>query len=275
MECVNCGKIGHSFRECTEPVYSFGVIPVKFIDGEPHFLLIRRRDSLSYVEFLRGKYKLDKSAYIQLLINNMTNEERARLLTNTFDTLWNMLWNSQNTRQYRNEYDTAKRIFDTLKNTGDVYGKLMNRYIEEATVSWSEPEWGFPKGRRTLHETEKVCALREFTEETGLRSNDIHLIEDEAPYIEEYLGTNAIRYRQYYFIGSCEVGLSATLQSDNRVMRREVGGIGWFPFSEAYDKIRSTNAEKRLVLQTVYTKITTSSLKERLLVALEWSHVRS
>ena len=56
MECVNCGKMGHSFRECTEPVLSFGVIAVKFIDNEPYYLLIRRRDSLSYVEFLRGKY---------------------------------------------------------------------------------------------------------------------------------------------------------------------------------------------------------------------------
>jgi 8-oxo-dGTP pyrophosphatase MutT (NUDIX family) len=275
MECVNCGKIGHSFRDCTEPVYSFGVIPVKFVEGQPQFLLIRRRDSLSYVEFLRGKYKLDKNAYIQLLINNMTGEERGRLLTNTFDVLWNMLWNGQNTRQYRNEYDFAKRTFDTLKNTGDIYGKLLNRYVEEATMHWSEPEWGFPKGRRIIRENDKICALREFTEETGLRGTDIHLIEDEPPYIEEYLGTNNVRYRQCYFLGCCSSELSVALQSDNRVMRREVGGIGWFSYSEALSKIRSTNAEKRIVLETLYTNITTTTLKERLLGSLEWSHVRS
>lgn len=274
MECVNCGKIGHSFRDCTEPVYSFGVMPVKFIHDEPHFLLIRRRDSLSYVEFLRGKYKLDKTVYIQLLINNMTHEEHLRLLSNNFDVLWNMLWNSQNTRQYRNEYDSAKRAFDALKNTGDVYGKLLNRYIEEASTHWSEPEWGFPKGRRTLHESERVCALREFSEETALRNNDIHLIDDEPPYIEEYLGSNGIRYRQCYYIGCCDVALRATLQTENRVMSREVGGIGWFPFSEAYSKIRSTNSEKRAVLQTVYNNIMTKGLKDRLLSALEWSRVR-
>jgi 8-oxo-dGTP pyrophosphatase MutT (NUDIX family) len=275
MECVNCGKIGHSFRDCSEPVYSFGVLPVKFIEGVPHYLLIRRRDSLSYVEFLRGKYKLEKNSYIQLLINNMTDAERMRLIGNNFDTLWNMLWNSQNTRQYRNEYDSAKRTFETLKNTGDVYGKLLSRYIEEVVVHWSEPEWGFPKGRRTLYETEKVCALREFSEETGLRGNDIHLLEDELPYIEEYLGTNGIMYRQCYYIGCCSNTLSAKLQSDNRVMSREVGDIGWFPYEVAYEKIRFTNSEKRAVLQTVNSNIITTSLKERLLASLEWSSVRS
>lgn len=273
MECVNCGKIGHSFRECTEPVYSFGIIPVKFVDGDPYYLLIRRRDSLSYVEFLRGKYKLDKNTYIQLLINNMTDSERMRLISHTFDTLWNMLWNSQNTRQYRNEYESAKRTFETIKNTGDVYGKLLSRYIEETNICWSEPEWGFPKGRRTLHETERLCALREFTEETGLRSSDIHLIEGEPPYVEEYLGTNGIQYKQNYFIGCCDSTIIPKLQSDNRVMSREVGDIGWFPYSVAYEKIRSTNSEKRNLLQVVHTNITTSSLKEKLLVALEWSRV--
>jgi 8-oxo-dGTP pyrophosphatase MutT (NUDIX family) len=37
--------------------------------------------------------------------------------------------------------------------------------------SWEEPEWGFPKGRRDTQESDWVCALREFKEETGQPSN--------------------------------------------------------------------------------------------------------
>ena len=72
MQCVNCGILGHSFRDCKEPVMSFGICAIKFIDNAPHYLLIRRRDSLAYVEFLRGKYKMNQQEYIQLLLNGMT-----------------------------------------------------------------------------------------------------------------------------------------------------------------------------------------------------------
>jgi hypothetical protein len=32
---------------------------------------------------------------------------------------------------------------------------------------WKEQEWGFPKGRRDSQESDFICGLREFTEETG------------------------------------------------------------------------------------------------------------
>lgn len=274
MECVNCGIIGHTFRDCPEAVLSYGVCAVKFIDGVPHYLLIRRRDSISYVEFLRGKYRLSNPDYIQLLINGMTTEERSRLLALPFDRLWENLWNGQNTRQFRNECEIARHAFESLKNTGDVYGRLMIRYIEDASLSssWMEAEWGFPKGRRTLRESEIDCALREFGEETGIRSANIHIVDDEVPYVEEYTGSNSIRYKQLYFVGACKPDIYASLTHSNRVMRREVGDIGWFPFEEAYLKIRSTNPEKRALLGRIHYNIIsdTSDLKARLQYALEW-----
>jgi 8-oxo-dGTP pyrophosphatase MutT (NUDIX family) len=274
MECVNCGKLGHSFRDCTEPILSFGVLAVKFVEDEPHYLLICRRDSLAYVEFLRGKYKLDNREYIQSLLNSMTVEERGRLLTTPFDRLWETLWNGQNTRQFRNEYEVAKRTFECLKHTGDTYGRLLARYIEESTGTWTEPEWGFPKGRRALHEAEKSCALREFEEESGIRRTTVHLI-DGLPLVEEYVGTNGVRYKQSYFVGSCSTDTDAVLQTSNRVMRREVGAIGWFPFSEAYMKIRPTNSEKRRMFACLHHRIMSEGLRDTLKSALEWTVSRS
>ena len=136
MECANCGVIGHTFRDCAGPVLSYGVIAVKFLSGVPHYLLVRRRDSISYVEFLRGKYKMDNPEYITLLINGMSHEERRRLLSGEFNTLWETLWNSQNTRQFRNEYEMAHRTFDAIRNTGDVHGRLLVEYVERATETW-------------------------------------------------------------------------------------------------------------------------------------------
>ena len=108
MDCGNCGKHGHTFRDCREPVTSFGVCAIKLCGETPQYLMIRRRDSLAYVEFLRGKYKLDNIAYITVLMNGMTIEERSRLLSTPFDKLWENLWFGQITRQFRNEYENAK-----------------------------------------------------------------------------------------------------------------------------------------------------------------------
>lgn len=271
MECANCGLIGHTFRDCSGPVMSYGIIAVKFIDEVPQYLLVRRRDSISYVEFLRGKYKLDNPDYIRLLINGMTVDERHRLLTGTFDTLWEALWNSQNTRQYRNECEAARRMYNAIKNTGDTHGRLLVQYIDDAISRWSEPEWGFPKGRRAVRESELTCALREFSEETGLSQTVIHIAEEEPPQVEEYTGTNGIRYKQVYYVGACASNNIATLQPSNRVMSREIGDIGWFPAMVAMEKIRETNAEKRAILTAVHSRIESTDLRCRLLAALEWN----
>jgi 8-oxo-dGTP pyrophosphatase MutT (NUDIX family) len=247
---------------------SYGIIAIKYVDTIPHYLLIRRRDSLSYVEFMRGKYELSNPEYIQLLINGMTRDEQSRLVSQTFDSLWSALWNNQNTRQYRNEYNAAKRMFELLRNTGDMNGKLLVKYIEESSKGWGDPEWGFPKGRRMSHETMEACALREFKEETGCDPTIVSLLGGSEGYVEEYTGTNGIRYRQTYYIGISSSDAKVEFQPHNRVMNREVGAIGWFPFEEAYLKIRSTNKEKRTLLAVLHYKIMNEDL-------LQWKTVPS
>ena len=270
MECANCGKQGHVFRDCKNPVTSFGICAVKFIQNDPYYLMIRRRDSLAYVEFLRGKYKLDNIEYIRTLLNGMTKEERSRLLSLPFDKLWENLWFGQITRQFRNENENARRVFESIKNTGDIHGKLLIRYIEETTTDWKDAEWGFPKGRRTIHETETVCALREFTEETGIPNRFVTLLKEEPPLLEEYVGTNNIPYKQIYFIGVCADDTIAQHQPNNRIMNREVGNIGWFSFEEAFQKIRDTNSEKRNVLRNLHSRIQSEELRAKIHPLLEW-----
>jgi 8-oxo-dGTP pyrophosphatase MutT (NUDIX family) len=244
---------------------------VKFLESVPHYLLVRRRDSISYVEFLRGKYKMDNPDYISLLINGMSGEERRRLLTGDFHTLWETLWNSQNTRQFRNEYEIAHRAFEAIRNTGDIHGRLLVEYVERATDTWSEPEWGFPKGRRTLREAERRCALREFSEETGLTESVVHLVEDEPVYIEEYTGTNGIAYKQVYYVGAVSSDNTVHLEPTNRVMSREIGDIRWLPFEDAYLKIRPTSPVKRALLGRLHYSVVSGGLGERLQGALEWT----
>ena len=252
MECVNCRKTGHTFRDCKEPTMSYGIVATRKTD-ELQYLLIRRRDSLGYVDFLRGKYSLSNVGYIATLLASMTSEELSRLLTRPFDELWTNLWNAQNTRQFRLEHESAKRMFESFRSTGDMHGKLLSRYIAEVPTRWEEPEWGFPKGRRSPHETELNCAIREFGEETGIPTKDLRVRTDFPTEREEYVGTNGISCRHIYYRADCET--DASVNATNRIQTREVGDIGWFSFEDAYMRIRNTNPEKRAVLGRVHARL--------------------
>ena len=269
MECVNCGKYGHTFRDCPAPVMSFGICAIKYVANKPYYLLVRRRDSLSYVEFLRGKFKMDKVDYIYLLINGMTIEERSRLLVKPFEKLWSDLWNGQNTRQFRTEFENARRNFEHLKTIGDKEGRTLAKYIETATGTFTDAEWGFPKGRRALKESEKDCALREFKEETGILAKYIHIL-DEPSLIEEYLGTNNIPYKQTYFVACCKPTITATIHPHNHIMKREIGDIGWFTFEDAMARIRVSNVQKRAVMTELHRRVTEGDIRGKIVAALEW-----
>ena len=74
--CNNCGKLGHLFHQCKNPITSIGVIvynnEVEDDISKTKFLMIRRKDSLGYVDFMRGKYPLFNKRHIINILNEMT-----------------------------------------------------------------------------------------------------------------------------------------------------------------------------------------------------------
>lgn len=276
MECINCNKRGHSFRECTEPVTSFGIVALRFPKKEkssekttedvishvvdetgvskPEVLMIMRKHSLGYVEFLRGKY--DNLELIKRLIDQMTISEREKIKTMDFEELWDDLWSKQRNKQYTSEYEYAKSQFQIIKRYG-FESKLLSELLSECTSSYIDPEWGFPKGRRSIHETEFSAALREFREETGwgYYRKTPYCLRNIPCIIEQYIGSNGIQYRQIYYIGICEEEWDICIDESNKVQTREVGNIGWFDFDSAKEKIRDTNIEKKNVINSLTKRL--------------------
>ena len=101
--CNNCGKIGHLFHQCKIPITSIGIIAFRIKNNKIEYLLIRRKDSLSFVDFLRGKYNLNNKYYILKLISRMTKEECYKLQKYSFEYLWSYLWGDSVGIQYRSE----------------------------------------------------------------------------------------------------------------------------------------------------------------------------
>lgn len=258
--CRNCGHIGHLYRDCLHPITSFGIICYR-IKNKIEYLMIQRKDSLCFMEFVRGKYDIKDIDYMRHLLSGMTIDERMLLEDNTFDNLWNYVWYQPTIPKQTNEYTNAKLKFESLKKgiKNDLNININLKYLIDTSVSLhTAPEWGFPKGRRKMHEEDIRCACREFTEETGIFSNEIEL-ESNLPSFEEiFYGTNNVLYRHVYYIAKM---ISNRKDEDIKVdptninQIREVREISWFSFEEAMIHIRDHNSERKNLFKQVHTKL--------------------
>ena len=243
--CCNCGLYGHTYKQCNEPVTSYGIILYKHIGTEIKYLLVRRKDSLSYVEFIRGKYNINNLDYVEKLLNRMTSDEKNRLLNNTFEDLWNLLWIKVGAKQHKKEYNYSCEKFNELKTKKDNGLSNLELLINKTEDNWDTPEWGFPKGRRNLYEGDLNCAEREFNEESGLTKKDYIILKHINPVYEVFVGSNNVKYKHIYYVGLCLNDIEANINIKNKHQIAEIGDIGWYSYNECLKLIRPYNLEKK------------------------------
>ena len=228
--------------------------------GAPTYLVIRRRDTLGFIDFMRGKYSVYNKDYIMNMIKQMTRGEKERLYTLTFKELWGGLWGSGGNMfdQYRSEESASREKWTSLME--GVNNKLvfytLKDLVEESRQyeEWDEPEWGFPKGRRDYHESDCECAVREFCEETGYKPSQLKLMYNIAPYEEIFTGSNYKSYKHKYFIAFID-RLSAG--SDPTYQTSEVSQMEWKTADECLACFRSYNLEKMRVINHVDKMLST------------------
>jgi len=273
--CSNCGVYGHYIKSCIAPVTSYGCILLKlpeslnqaseliknekYVSGyesslkEIKFLMIQRRDSLGFIEIMRGKYKITDYNYIKYHINSMTKKEHEKILSQDFDTLWLGLWGvpKEQSQNYKNDKESSRNKFELLRNgIQDESGRIvtLSQIISEVKEPWDTPEWGFPKGRRDPYETELQCAFRELKEETSIDEKDIIFIKNLEAISETFFGSNHIDYCHKYFLCLYNSNKDITYDNSNKFMAQEIGDLGWFTLDECLNKIRAENIEKKEVL---------------------------
>ena len=84
-------------------------------DKNIEYLLIRRKNSLNYVEFIRGKYDINNFDYLIKTFNLITIPEKEMIKNKSFQYLWKDLWGS-NTNIDNLEYKESLEKFTLLKN---------------------------------------------------------------------------------------------------------------------------------------------------------------
>lgn len=275
--CINCGKYGHLNKQCIEPITSCGIIcfnikqmpiskienflynkyvnieefnykNIKFINkidkhkDKIRFLLIQRKHSLSYIEFIRGRYIETDLLNIKYLLSYMSKEEVNKIKVTDFQILWDDLWRkTARSKAFLKELNISKNKFNHCKK---------NNFFDNLESNYYSPEWCFPKGRRNKYEKNLDCAKREFEEETKFTS---YTILDRINFVEEtFKGTNKIDYKHiYYFAGTNNTELDIITDL------YEVGNIGWFTYEETINLMRPYELTKIDIIHQTYFFINT------------------
>ena len=210
------------------------------------FLMIQRKDTMGYIDFVRGKYpenEEEKNNLLMTFLNEMTVKEKENLLTKSFDEIWRSLWLNPESRFYRNEYESAKKKYNKLD---------IKELVRQSTNSYDFTELSFAKGRRNMKETNIACAEREFYEETGYDKSCYDFIKNYPTIHEEFVGTNGVRYRHIYYLVKMKDNIAPPrIDKTNIVQMGEVQNIGWFTVEECLSLIRPYDIAKKDVIRRV------------------------
>jgi 8-oxo-dGTP pyrophosphatase MutT (NUDIX family) len=221
-------------------------LPVASLD-DIKVLMVRRKDSMSFMEFVRGKYELSNPEYIERLVSNMTQAEQHKIATLPFQSVWGQLWGNGRDTHSPEFYD-AKDKFEQLDR---------EQLVAKHPSPYSEPEWGFPKGRRMRGESDIDCAVREFYEETNI-PREAYTLCKNLMFTETFTGTNDVQYTHVYFIALIKDASKIQLtQTFTASQKREVSAVKWKSFSECISTIRPHYTRRLEILEDIQRAITT------------------
>ena len=240
--CKNCNKPFHTLKQCKYPITSYGIILFRIFNEELQYLMIRRKNSFGYIDFIKGQYSENNLEYLQKLFDEMSIEEKELIqLNDDFDILWKRMW-EDNIKS--GVFNHSKQKFINLKTLG-----IIQQLIDSSSTKWKETEWEFPKGRRNYMEKDLECALREFQEETGISVYDIILIENLLPFEETFVGTNDKIYKNKYFLAS--INKNSNNFEEFNFQLSEVSKMEWKTLDECNNSIRPYNLEKINLINSI------------------------
>jgi len=264
--CSNCGKYNHLSKQCYQPVISLGMIVYKKIGNKILYLMIRRRNTIGFVELIRGRYAQHDVDYIQKLINVLTVDELNLLKSKPFNELWETIW-------YDNFFNkhTTKTLQD-MKNAEDKFNKLKEGFIindkliklddllTNKVSTYLEQEWGFPKGRRKNRENNFQTALREFNEETNIKINNLIFDSRKHYFSEEYKSYDNLIYKNIYYLAEYTGNINIDISEDNRFQFPEVSGINFMDLPTCIEKFRDYEHDRRELLIKVHSYVVNGNL---------------
>ena len=253
--CQNCGIKGHHIRNCNNPITSLGVVLYNRDKEGLKYLLVRRKNTIGFVEFIRGKYAINDKTYILQLFNVMTENEIQLITDKDFPYLWEFLWMdkrfNKTSQKVKRDYDAA---FEKFKKIKQGYGEnkiSIEYFIEKKDKFYIEQEWGFPKGRRNFNENNYNAAIREFIEETNIKKKDIICSPESDNYSEVYISYDNIQYQNIYYLAEYIGDGNFTIDKSKHEQFTEISNVDFFSLNSVMDKLRDYDVEKKRLINQI------------------------
>lgn len=233
------------------PFMSYGILCYKKnSSGNSEILIIRRKDTIGYMEFLRGKYDVDNDEYIIQLIDYMTIDEKKKILMiKDFDKLRNMLGMNKKNSIHRQEYNEAGMKFNKLLENGK-----LDELFKRSETNWIIPEWGIPKGRKHQKENNMECAIREFYEETLVNYDEIVVLYNVKPLEEVYKGINGVTYKHIYYFAEYigDENKKIMIDETNNLQMTEISDVRWADCKTSVSLMRPYYIDKINIIKKAF-----------------------
>ena len=198
---------------------SFGIACCRINGNTPEILLICKRWTYAYIDFIHGKYNsLDNFQLIELF-NKMTFGEKLDILSLNFAQMWYRIW--LNTPK-KKQYHISKAKFDStfLGDGGAKLKKLINKSDNVERI------WEIPKGRKKYkNESDINCAIREFEEETNVKKNSYKIFPRVRKFYS-YISDN-IEYINIYYIAVVRHLFEPKINFESIDQVDEISNIKW------------------------------------------------
>lgn len=177
---------------------SYGIACCRKRNDKYEILFIKKRNTYSFIEFVRGKYDMNKKYEILHLLNGMTIEEKLDIKLFDYMTLWLRCYQSYpsvNDIKNNTFYSKNKKKFDGLYGLNG--GNYLNYLIERSENC--KNYWEIPKGRNSKYESLIDTAVREFNEETNIPKKKYKILFDIDKQSYSFID-NGITYIYYYYL---------------------------------------------------------------------------
>ncbi len=195
---------------------SIGVII--FNRGLDKVLLVQKKCTYAYSEFVLGKYDKNNQHSLVEKFNRMSIQEKMIISSLEFEFIWYYMFMS------KDKSDAYCRAFgkfykNFLTNSRNLK-KILSNSHKNSSLLW-EP----PKGRKNKMESTLACAIRETEEETRICHKSYQLIPGKK--VKKQFVSNGVRYVIIYYVAILTEPERVWYDITNVSQATEVSDIQW------------------------------------------------
>jgi 8-oxo-dGTP pyrophosphatase MutT (NUDIX family) len=204
---------------------SVGLVICK--NDPPQVLMIKKRITNAYKEFIFGKYKFKDNNYILYLFNRMTVNEKIIIMSKDFDKNWYFIWLKIPTIEDKNIYEfylTSKSKYSKIMLNDNC--KRIKLLLLKSTNT--DQGWEIPGGHIEPNETEIDAAIREVREETNMDSSKYKLLSSIKPLVISGINNKTLYIRKYYVASfNSDSQFQPGVKFYNNMQVSEISDVRW------------------------------------------------